>query len=113
MRPIQGPMPILLHPVQGPADDIMAGRQSGSAQIAGGGQQIAEFHRPIAIHAGNGGFPSKIGVNKAINHRITETAFVIKDIMGDIQLFGDPARIMDVLSGTAGPCAMHRLAMIV
>src|SRR5580704_5362285 len=38
---------------QGPRRDVMAGRQNGGAEIAGGPKQVAEFYRLIACDTGH------------------------------------------------------------
>ena len=53
--------------------DIMAGRETVGAEIAGNAEQVGELDPLVAAHAGNGGAPGGIfvGGNKVLGSRLT------------------------------------------
>ena len=91
----------------------MAGRQHRGAEIARGVQQIAEFDRLIAFHAGHRRLAGDIALGKAVDHRFLEPALVIKNVMRNADPLGDGAGVMDVAAGAAGALTVGRRAMIV
>ncbi len=91
----------------------MAGRQHRRAQVARGMQQIVEFDRLIAFHAGHRRLAGNIALGKAVDHRFPEPGLVIEDVMRNADALGNGARVMDVAAGAAGALAMRCRAVIV
>ncbi len=95
------------------ADDIMAGRQRIGAELAGEPEQVLELHRAVALDAGDRRLAGEIALGEALDHGVAEAVLVIEHVMGNADLLGDAARIMDVLPGAAGPGAVDGRAMVV
>ena len=57
--------------------------------------------------------PAGIFVGEALDHAVAEAGFVIEDVMGDPEPFGDGARVVNVAAGAAGLRPPDRLAMVV
>ena len=93
--------------------NIMPRRHAVCVEIAGGGQQILEFHPLIAADAGHRGGPRKIGIGEIFDHRLTEGVFVIQHIMRKSHGFGHPARIVNVAPRAARPFFSQRRPVII
>ena len=91
----------------------MAGREHLGAEVAGGGQEVAELDRLVAFDARHRGLARHVALGKAIDHRLLEAAFVVEDVVGDADGARHPSGVVNVLAGAAGALAMDGGAMIV
>ncbi len=85
--------------INGALDIVPCGHAIG-AKVVGDFQEVAEFYRLIAFYAWDRGFAADIAVCEIIHDAFTEIAFVIEDVMREIELFGDAFGVIDIL-----PCA--------
>ncbi len=91
----------------------MAGRQRVGPELAGEPEQILELHRAVALDAGDRRLAGEIALGEALDHGVAEAVLVVEDVMGNADLLGDAARVMDVLPGAAGPGAVDGGAMVI
>ena len=91
----------------------MAGGQAIGAQFLRQREQVGKLYPHVAANAGNRGSPVQIFIGEAIDHRITEAAFVVEDIMRDAERIGDAARVANILSCATGPRASRCFAVII
>ena len=99
--------------IMGAAGDIMAGGQNIRAQFKRGFKQIVEFNVLVAGHARNWCFAPRIAQGKIIDHLGTKAGFIIQNIMRNTEPFGHHLRVVNILTGAAGPFAVNGGAMII
>ena len=95
------------------AADVVAGRHRLRTKVAGDIQQVAELHRLIASDAGDRRLTAQVGVGEVLDHLVLEAAFVVEDVVRNVQALGGGARVMDVLARAAGALLLDRRAVIV
>src|SRR5262249_23177557 len=93
--------------------DVMPGGQRVGLQLARGGKQLLELDVLVAGHAGNRRLARNIAVCERLNHTRLKALLVVQHVVGDAELVGNAARIVDVLPRTAGPALAHGGAMVV
>ena len=91
----------------------MTGRQRHRVEVAGPGQKIGEFHRPVAGDARDRRLARQIARDEFVDHRFLEARFKIENIMRDSEAGRHPPRVVDILPGAARTLAAHGLAMVV
>jgi hypothetical protein len=91
----------------------VTGRQRIRAQVPRSGQQIGELDRLVAGNAGDRRFAGHIAFGKRVDHRFLEALFVVENIVRNAERFADAPGIINVLAGAAGPCTVHRGAMVI
>ena len=82
---------------------IMPGRQRRSAEIARGGEQVAELDPLVAADARHRGFAAAIGFGEILDHRGAKAALVIEHIVGDAEPPGDRGRVIDIRPAQHAP----------
>src|SRR5262245_44822483 len=98
---------------QWPRCHVVTGRENLGAQFPRGDEQIVELDRHIAVDAGHRRFAVNVALGEAVDHGLLEAAFVVEHVMRNADAFRNAARVIDVLTGAAGPLAVGRGAMIV
>src|SRR3546814_1735113 len=58
-------------------------------------------------------FAAGIALGKTVDHRRAEALLVVEHVMGNVDLLGDTAGVVDVASGAAGAAAMHGRTVVV
>ena len=91
----------------------MTGHQAIRTKIARCFQQVLELHTLVAANARDWRKASEIGVGKIVDHRFFKAAFVIQHIMGNSDLIGDPAGVMDVLPSAACTLLLKGSSMVI
>ena len=91
----------------------MAGGHGFGAEVAGDIEQVVKLDRLVAAYARHRGFAAQVTIGEFLDHRVTETAFVIEHIVGDADLFGSHAGVVDILASAAGTGLFQRRAVIV
>ena len=76
-------------------------------------EQIGEFDKLIAGHAGNRRFAARIGGGELIDDPLLKALLEIEHKMRNAEPRRDGARILNILARAAGALAMGRFAMIV
>jgi hypothetical protein len=82
-------------------------------KLARGLQEVAELDAAIALDARHRRLAERVGVSEIVDDGLAEAILVIEHVMGNAELGGDIARVVDVLPGAAGALAVGRRAMIV
>ena len=91
----------------------MPGRHHRRVEVLGAGQQVGELDGAVAGDTGDRRLATEIALDEFIDHRFPEAGFEVEHVMRNADRRGRPARIVDVLAGTAGTLAPDRLAMVV
>jgi hypothetical protein len=91
----------------------MARRQRRGAERLGPGKEIGELDRLIAAHARHRGLAGQIAVGEIVDDGLAELRFEIEDVMRNVEPGGDPAGIVDIAPGAAGPGLAGRGAVII
>jgi len=68
---------------------------------AGGLEQLVEFQVVVAERAGNGRTPGQVLGNKWPHHILLETLLLVHDVVGNAQVLGNAAGVVDVVQRTA------------
>jgi hypothetical protein len=84
-----------LHPGVVPGGDRI------EAQLGGPRQEAVELEMAIAGHTGVGGAPGGVIGDVGVDDLAVELATEVEDVVGDPELFGDPAGVVDVGHRTA------------
>ena len=95
------------------AADIVAGGHGLGAEILRRRQQVVELDRLIAADARHRRFAAQVAVGEFLDDGVAEAAFIVEDIMGDADLFGGDAGVVNVLAGAARTCLLQRRSMVV
>ena len=95
------------------APHVMPGRQRVGAEVARGGQEIAELDGLVAADARDRGLAAEIGIGEIVDDLGAEAGLVIEHVMGDGEPLRHLPRIVDVLAGAARPGPGPRGAVIV
>src|SRR5207253_7686943 len=83
------------------AAHIMAGGEGRGAEIARCRQEIAKLDPLIAAYARDRRFAATIGDGEIVDHLPLEAALIVKNVVRNVETFGDAPRIGDVLAGAA------------
>src|SRR5580700_4608002 len=79
----------------------MAGGDARGANLPGGYQQLIELHVVVAMRARNRGAPREIILDEGTDDGFLEAPFKIDDVMRKPQMFGDAARVVDIIERAA------------
>jgi hypothetical protein len=93
--------------------DVMAGGERLRAELARGLQEVAELDRAVALDARHRRLAERVRVGEIVDDGLAKAILVVEHVMGDAELGGDVAGVVDVLAGAAGALAMGRRAMVV
>ena len=107
-RPEQPPLAALE-----PALHIVPRRQHIGAELLRHLHQVDELHRLVARNARHRRLALPVGIGERLHHRVLEALFIVEHVVRNAELRRHPARIVDILAGTARALAVRRLAMIV
>ena len=91
----------------------MPGGEHVGVELLGGGQQLVELDLLVAGHTRDRRLAGNVAVGEGLHDRRLEALLVVEDVVGDAELVGDPARVVDVLAGAAGPAPPDGLAVVV
>ena len=91
----------------------MAGRQHLGAEVARGGEQVAELDRHVAVDAGHRRLAVNVALGETVDHRFLEAALIVEHVMRNADALGDRARVVDVLTRAAGALAVGGGAVVV
>lgn len=91
----------------------MSRRQHGRIEFLRAGQEIGELDGAVAGDTGDRCLACQVAVHEFIDHRFPEARLEIEHVMRDSDGGGGAPRVVNVLAGTAGALAPHRLAVIV
>jgi hypothetical protein len=75
---------------------VVAGGQDLGADRAGLGQKRRELDVLVALHARVGGLPGQVGGDEVLDHRVGELGLEVDHVVGDAEVVGDPAGVLDV-----------------
>ena len=92
---------------------IVAGGERGRVEVPRRRQQVAELHRPVALHAGQGRFAGEIAVGEVFHDGGPEAALIVQHVMRNADPVGDRAGVVDVLAGAAGALALRGRTVVV
>jgi hypothetical protein len=95
------------------AADIMASRKAIGTKLACKSEQVRELYAHVAAHAGNWGSSCHIFIREMVDDRFAEPALMVEHIMRNTKLIRYGARIADILTGAACPCALYSAAMVI
>jgi hypothetical protein len=93
--------------------NIVPGRQNLGAKFTRRIEQIAELDGAIAVDAWHRRLARHVTLRKTVDHRFLEAAFIVEHVVRNADLFGDAARIVNVVTGAAGALAVNGGTMIV
>ena len=91
----------------------MAGGERVGAELARGLQQVAELDRAVALDARHRRLAERVAVGEIVDDGLAKAVLVVEHVMGNAELGGDVAGVVDVLAGAAGALAMGRRTMVV
>jgi hypothetical protein len=91
----------------------MASRKAICTKLSRQPEQVSELYAHVAAHAGNWGSPRHIFIREMVDDRFAEPALMVEHIMRNAKLIRDGARIADILTGAARPCALYSAAMVI
>ena len=97
----------------GPQLDIVPGGERLGVELLRRGQQLAELDLLVAGDTRNRRLAGNVAVGEGLHDRRLEALLVVEDVVGDAELVGHPARVVNVLAGAAGPAPPHGLAVVV
>jgi hypothetical protein len=95
------------------AADIMASRKAIGTKLARQPEQVSELYAHVAAYAGNWGSPRHIFIREMLDNRFAEPALMVEHIMRNAKLIRYGARVADILTGAACPCALYSAAMVI
>ena len=93
--------------------DVVAGGECCGAELARGPHQVGELDGLVAGDAGHRGLAGEVAVGEALDDGGAKAGFEVEDVVGNAEVLGDAAGIVDVAAGAAGAGAMSRLAVVV
>ena len=79
----------------------MAGRDARGADLARGEQELVELEVVVAERAGDGGAAGEILADEGLDDVGLEAVLLVDHVVGDAELVGDAAGIVDVVDGAA------------
>ena len=91
----------------------MPGGERLSVQLLRRGKQLVELDLLVAGDTRDRRLAGNVAVGESLHDGRLEALLVVENVVGDGELVGHPARVMDVLAGTAGPAPTHGLAVVV
>ena len=91
----------------------MPGRQHIGAKLPGRIEEVGEFDVLVAGDAGDRRLARDIAARERLDHLFAKPRLVIEHVMGNAELGGDVARVVNVLSRAAGALAVDRRAVVV
>ena len=80
---------------------VVSGGDALGSDLPGGVQQLVELHVIVAKRAGDGGASLEVIVNERADDGLLELALEIDHVIGDAEVLGDAARVVDVVDGAA------------
>ena len=91
-----------------PQLDIMPGGEHLGVELLHRGQQLVELDLLVAGDTRNRRLAGNIAFGEGLHDRRLEALLVVQDVVGDAELVGHPARIVNVLAGATGSPAAPR-----
>ena len=91
----------------------MAGGERLRAELARGLQEVAELDAAVALDAGHRRLAQRIGIGEIVDDGLAKAVLVVEHVMGNAELGGHVAGVVDVLAGAAGALAVGRRAMVI
>ncbi len=86
---------------------VVAGGDAVGADLAGGDEQLVELQVVVAERAGDGRASGEILVDEGADDVALEAVLLVDDVVGDAEVLGDAAGVVDVIDGAAA--ALHLL----
>jgi hypothetical protein len=80
---------------------VVAGGDALSADLAGGEQKLIELEVVVAQGAGNGRTAGQVLADEGLDDFSLETVLRIDEVVGDAEVFGYMASVVDVVDGAA------------
>ena len=85
--------------------DVVAGGEAVGAEVGREFHQVGEFDRLVAGDAGDRGFAGCVAVGEGLDDGFAEALLGVDDVVGDAEVVGDAAGVVDVLAGATGAFA--------
>ena len=80
---------------------VVAGGDAVGADLAGGDEELVELEVVVAEGAGDGGSAGEVLVDEGLDDFGLEALLLVDDVVGDVELLGDVAGVVDVVDGAA------------
>ena len=84
-------------------DRVVAGGDAVGADGAGGLKQLVELEVVVAERARDGRAPGEIFVDEGADDIVLEALLLVDDVIGDAQVLGDAAGVVDVVERQQRP----------
>ena len=80
---------------------VVAGGDAVGADLAGGGEERVELEVVVAEGAGDGGASGEVLVDEGADYFGFEAVLLVDEVVGDVELLGYAACVVDVVDGAA------------
>jgi hypothetical protein len=80
---------------------IVPGGDARRAEPLGNAEQLAELHPAVTAGTRAGRYPGKVRIDERLNDELGEQLAAIERVVRNTEPIGDPARIVEVVGGTA------------
>ena len=80
---------------------VVAGGDAVGADLAGGGEELVELEVVVAEGAGDGRAAGEVLVDEGADDLGLEALLLVDDVVGDVEVLGDAAGVVDVVDGAA------------
>ncbi len=80
---------------------VVPGGDTVGADLSGGGEELVELEVVVAESAGDGGSAGEVLADEGLDHIGFEALLLVDDVVGDVELLGDVAGVVDVVDGAA------------
>ena len=80
---------------------VVAGGDAVGADLAGGDEELVELEVVVAEGAGDGGAAGEVLADEGLDDFGFEAVLLVDDVVGDVELLGYVAGVVDVVDGAA------------
>ena len=87
---------------------VVAGGDAVGADLAGGDEELVELEVVVAEGAGDGGAAGEVLGDEGLDDVGLEALLLVDEVVGDVELLGDAACVVDVVDGAAAALDLLR-----
>ena len=80
---------------------VVAGGDAVGADLAGGGEELVELEVVVAEGAGDGRAAGEVLADEGLDDLGLEALLLVDEVVGEVELLGDAAGVVDVVDGAA------------